>query len=408
MFGVLRPECPSHGPNFGGHAPHDTPPPPPPPNSLAPMPPSEFTTREEVLAGAKSWSATQGYAIVIARSRQNRLWLKCDRGGKYENRRGISIEQRKRKRGGSRLQGCPFRMIAAFKRDARWHVECDQPEHNHGPSEDLSAHPTLRRMTESQLDIVHQMCDRGDTPADTVRELKRLWPDINVLTRDVYNARKKYKTTREEKAIEAEAEAAEGVGWESGQYDETRTGQDEAQTERSNGGNAARGKRVGLVNSLKANASSRKRASRNGRGSYADGPILDPRLQGAEHEIPLPTAHASQAVSTGTRQPRHPMPPPFAHSNSPNDLREPLIPALDDEPIDLIDSSTPPASAFSGPNPMSDPGLLSRIDTIEREQREQKNMLAEILGAVRGMQAVKAPSSRKGPGGARASASASN
>ena len=174
-----------------------------PTNSMAPMPPSQFNSREELLESAKQWAAQQGYAIVIARSRFNRLWLKCDRGGQYENRRNLTPEQRKRKRSDSRLLGCPFRMLAVVRKDGVWKVSTENPEHNHGPSEDLSQHPTLRRLTEEQSAKVNEMTEAGNSPAETLEELKRIWPGIKVLTRDIYNARKKYKAQKEMAEIAA-------------------------------------------------------------------------------------------------------------------------------------------------------------------------------------------------------------
>ncbi len=191
MFGVLRPESPEQIPM----SPETS---PPPPRSMAPMPAGgQYSSREELLSHAKDWAAHQGYAIVIARSRFNRLWLKCDRGGRYENRRGLTPDQRKRKRGDSRLLGCPFRMVAIVRKDGIWKVTTENATHNHGPSEDLSMHPTLRRLTEGQIQLVNEMTDVGNSPAEIMEELKRRWPDIKVLTRDIYNARKKYKTQKE-------------------------------------------------------------------------------------------------------------------------------------------------------------------------------------------------------------------
>lgn len=192
MFGVLKPGSPEE--EQMPISPADS---PPPANSMAPMPPSQFSSREELLEQAKSWAAQQGYAIVIARSRFNRLWLKCDRGGVYENRRNLTPEQRKRKRSDSRLLGCPFRMLAVVRKDGVWRVSTENAEHNHDPSEDLSVHPTLRRLSEAQSQKVNEMTEAGNSPAETLEELRKVWPDIKVLTRDIYNARKKYKAQKE-------------------------------------------------------------------------------------------------------------------------------------------------------------------------------------------------------------------
>lgn len=188
MFGILRPSSKEATP-----IPEEVT--PPPPRSMAPVPQSHYQTREELLDFAKKWAKEQGYAIVISRSRSNRLWLKCDRGGRYENRRHITDEQRKRKRGDSRLMGCPFMVMAILKDDV-WKLKTEVETHNHEASEDLTAHPSLRKMTKEQMSHLEQMTDAGSTPAEIMDSLKLQWPEINIVKRDVYNARKKHKENR--------------------------------------------------------------------------------------------------------------------------------------------------------------------------------------------------------------------
>lgn len=162
---------------------------------MAPVPQGLYQTRDELMDHVKSWARHQGYAIVISRSRSNRLWLKCDRGGHYENRRNITDAQRKRKRGDSRLMGCPFMVIAVMKEDF-WKVKTECDTHNHGPSEDLSAHPSLRKMTQEQTDRLQKMTDAGNTPSQIMDAMREQWPDINIVKRDIYNARKKHKESK--------------------------------------------------------------------------------------------------------------------------------------------------------------------------------------------------------------------
>lgn len=162
---------------------------------MAPVPQGIYQTRAELMDHVKSWARHQGYAIVISRSRINRLWLKCDRGGHYENRRNITDAQRKRKRGDSRLMGCPFMVMAVLKDDF-WRVKTEHEQHNHGPSEDLSAHPSLRKMTQEQTDRLQKMTDAGNTPSQIMDAMREQWPDINIVKRDIYNARKKHKENK--------------------------------------------------------------------------------------------------------------------------------------------------------------------------------------------------------------------
>ena len=429
MFGILRPNSPDHEHR---DSPQDAS--PPPPQSLAPMPTSTFNSREELLEGCKNWSSTQGFATVIARSRVNRLWLKCDRGGTYENRRNLLPDQRKRRRTDSRLLGCPFKMIASRSKDSPWKVHTVVPNHNHGPSDDLSAHPTLRRMTDQQLQRVHEMCDAGKSPAETLEELKATWPDIKVLTRDIYNARKKYKTLKEE------AEAA------AGQQEEQQPYQDP--NELGFRGPSSKGRWAWVADGEEVinKQSKKKRKSAPVVESIAPS-TLDPQLQTPEPpratQQPASTGRLVEITRTGSSDRVSPHDPAqqgrraqlrFQRSGSTaNELQSTLFPETINihsnsnrktrstnqaqlhaqsspapQPVvgpshipppvsaapQAIMSSTPTTSDNNAPGPK--PGepraqvLMSRIERMEKEQRNQQNMLAQILGAVQGFQ--KSPS----------------
>ena len=413
MFGVLRPGTPEreHMPISPGVS-------PPPPRSLAPMPPSEFNSREDLLAGCKDWAAHQGFAVVIARSRFNRLWLKCDRGGTYENRRNLTPEQRKRKRGESRLLGCQFKMLANVKRDGVWKVETEVAEHNHGPSEDLSAHPTLRRMTDEQINKVNEMCDNSRSPAETLEELRTLWPDIKVLTRDIYNARKKYKTQKE--------------------LAEQATGQPEEQQpfEDPNGvfpGPSTNGRWAWLEDGDEVtNKKSKRRRRTAPTPPTTVNPALDPQLQtpSISHALHHPVSDAGQQLlhdfNQNHPQPAHTQPRYGGYDSAPN-----TYPRHPNGPVDFgsfqgmnDDSNTIPPytnhqlttpstrlrsqrqnaptasmSVVAGTSDTSAGGslggpkaqtgqMIARIDGIEKEVRDQRSMLEQILGAVTGSKGV--------------------
>ena len=407
---------------------------PPAPNSMAPLPPSQFSSREELLQHAKDWAARQGYAIVIARSRFNRLWLKCDRGGVYENRRNLTPEQRKRKRSDSRLLGCPFRMLAVVRKDGVWRVTTENPEHNHSPSEDLSVHPTLRRLTEAQSQKVNEMTEAGNTPGETLEELRKTWPDIKVLTRDIYNARKKYKAQKE-----LTEQAASNV-------------QQNQALETPNGafpGPTPSGRWEWIPDSDdKSNGSKRRR-----RKPPTEQQSLDPQLQ-VPHAHPSlnprpasagypPSRTFQQSMlapsqQTNTSLARHESAPTrlqhtptFNSTSSSFDFAQPREedrsiqfspqvsanlpqqrPSLQMQPSTASDpTGLMPALAghmggfvshtqnFGGAQlgataaqqapfrAQNGQMLLSRIERMEKEQKQQRNMLTQILGAVQMMQA---------------------
>ena len=397
---------------------------------MAPMPPSQFGSREELLTSAKEWAAHQGYAIVIARSRFNRLWLKCDRGGQYENRRNLTPDQRKRKRGNSRLLGCPFKMLAIVRKDGVWRVQTEIAEHNHGPSEDLSLHPTLRRLTEAQTQKVNDMTDAGNSPAETLEELRRVWPDIKVLTRDIYNARKKYKTQKEM------AEVVAGLL------------PDDQPFEDPNGsfpGPTPHGRWEWVPDGEEVTSKNKKRK----RKPPVEQQNLDPQLQSSASSQPrlFSTDHSPSNVGQNLVPHLRDTPAPinqnrtpstgvarqdaghgqFPHSSSfasVNDSpeftghhteEESILPSQRSSrlrpphpaqlprsaagtavmsasaPSRPSDSGTPitgPSNAAQAAAPkvaQSGQVLMSRIERMEKEQRDQKNMLAQILGAVQGM-----------------------
>lgn len=403
------------------------------------MPAGQYHSREELLAAAKDWAATQGYAIVIARSRLNRLWLKCDRGGTYRNRLGLTPEQRKRKRGDSRLLGCPFKILANIKKDGVWRLHTEVANHSHGPSDDLSIHPTLRRLTDEQSQKVNEMTEAGNSPAETLEELKRLWPDIKVLARDIYNARKKYKTEKEM------AELAGG-------------GPPQQQLEDPNGqfpGRSATGRWEWVEEDEEVINKNRRKKRKP---PYEQRQQLDPQLQtphmptrrqvaGLGHRPPRPFERA-QPMPTQSHQPAsldsnaptssanglhhhssfasgdessgfgrgmddddEPLFPPHAnlvsanthltpsHSSRPSTWHPPETTFLDAAEMasaastrsiahpartSSTDAATHAATA-AAPKVKSGQVLMSRIERMEKEQRDQKNLLSEILGAVQGI-----------------------
>ena len=430
---------------------------PPPTNSMAPLPPSQYNSREELLESAKSWAAQQGYAIVIARSRFNRLWLKCDRGGQYENRRNLTPDQRKRKRSDSRLLGCPFRMLAVVRKDGVWKVSTENAEHNHGPSEDLTQHPTLRRLTEEQSAKVNEMTEAGNSPAETLEELKRLWPEIKVLTRDIYNARKKYKAQKElaEQASNAPEEQQELVDPNGSFPGPTPNGHWEWIPEGDAQGKNKRRRRrppieqqaldpalqsPNLTHSMSSSSNHRpSSADFQSNLSYPQGQqqsMLSPTQQrSTDHQNPMsrhdsaptrlqqtpgftstsssfdfvPTTDDDHAASLSNGlfpSPSHHA--PLSHQRSPLQIQHP-IPGGNPADTGMMQSSVGHGGGFPSnamgfgagggaqivtatpagqPQPRVQSGqvIMSRIERMEKEQKDQRVMLAQILGAVQCMQ----------------------
>ena len=87
---------------------------------LAPPPEVSYPDKASLIAAVQAHGKQHGYNIVIKTSsipsekkpgRIAKVWLRCDRGGTYRPRNGLTEENRKRKRT-SRLMECPFMIIA--------------------------------------------------------------------------------------------------------------------------------------------------------------------------------------------------------------------------------------------------------------------------------------------------------
>ena len=439
MYGMLLPSDQQDAPQMPAVDPA------PPRGSMAPPPPGQFSSRDELLDFQKDWAEAQGFAVVIGRSRPNRLWIKCDRGGEYADKHLHDPENRKRKRKATRLTGCPFNVKATMKKDKIWRCHTETPEHNHPPSDDLSIHPSLRRMTDEQLQKVNEMTEAGNTPVETLSELKRLWPRIKVLRRDIYNARKKYKTEKEL------AEIAQGYHLPQPFEDPngrmpgpTRTGRWEWVED----GDEIKRKKKKKKSSLASNAQSNLAPElRDSSSPQAQQPSTRRQAPGLANPPPRPfqptQPQANQAQVTQTQVPppvpptrRVPEPdyatasnatasPPsqFRHYNPPNPT-PPLARTTYHAPVQasatdgIVPQPAPrvrTASEVAPMAPMSSPlvngtsasansnaaasaganvggikqpsgqVLMSRIERMEKEQNEQKQMLAQILNAVQGV-----------------------
>lgn len=405
---------------------------------MAPMPAGgQYESRDDLLSHAKDWAAHQGYAIVIARSRFNRLWLKCDRGGRYENRRGLTPDQRKRKRGDSRLLGCPFRMVAIVRKDGIWKVTTENATHNHGPSEDLSMHPTLRRLTEGQVQLVNHMTDAGNSPAEIMDELKRRWPEIKVLTRDIYNARKKYKTQKE--LADAAAGLPEQQPFEDpngsftgptpdGRWEWVRDGEEVTSKNKKRRRKPALDPQ-NLDPQLQTPSTSRAQLLSTGETPASTDNIQlrylqdlqiasdQNRIAGSETDVEdssHPRLHATHPFENADDSPVFGQQPndgsPVAHSSSnltnttPSRTRAPLPPQSRPAETAIMSAvsiamdannrteQTLSAALAAAPKAQSGQVLVARMERVEKDLREQRNMLSQILGAVQTMNAAQGAS----------------
>lgn len=128
---------------------------------LLPPPEVAYPDKQSLMAAVQAHGKQHGYNVVVKTSsiptdkkpgRAAKVWLRCDRGGKYRPRNGLTEATRKRKRT-SRLIDCPFIVIGNGSSGV-WTVEVVEPHHNHGPIMEASHTITHHRVKKGQIEAV--------------------------------------------------------------------------------------------------------------------------------------------------------------------------------------------------------------------------------------------------------------
>jgi hypothetical protein len=91
---------------------------------LTPPPDQIFSALASAIESAQTHAGNHGYAVAKLRSKKNKagdmykVWLKCDRGGKYRTR-GLTDDTRQRLTA-SRCIDCPFSAIVQLNQLGDW------------------------------------------------------------------------------------------------------------------------------------------------------------------------------------------------------------------------------------------------------------------------------------------------
>lgn len=130
-----------------------------------------YNSRESLLSAINSWAKPRGYAFTTGKSTKTpngrvKVVFACDRNGQQPN----DAIQRKR-RTCSRGTGCKFSVLAKQSLDGAAWVLSHRPGldfslHNHPPSEDPSAHPAHRQLTEGDSRVISSLAAAGAAPRE--------------------------------------------------------------------------------------------------------------------------------------------------------------------------------------------------------------------------------------------------
>ena len=159
--------------------------------SLSPPSPGIFESHEALINHAKMHAFSHGYAVSIKRSERNKfVYLRCDIGGNYNERTKVTDETRQRATS-TRAIDCPFELYGKMMKDGQWRLTINNANHNHEASEDISGHPSSRRLNEADYQKVKEMSTAGVYPRKILSTLRQSNPDSLAVSKTIYNARHK-------------------------------------------------------------------------------------------------------------------------------------------------------------------------------------------------------------------------
>lgn len=140
-----------------------------------------FPDRKSLIDFVKSSEEANGFFVSIGKSRQGKVWLKCDLGGTYRETGG-------QRHSASRLTNCPFQVVARFfKKDNIWRIILVSGEHNHGHATIATGHSIARRLNPEEKKRVREMSENGVRVAEILNSLKSEFGNTISTAKEVHN-----------------------------------------------------------------------------------------------------------------------------------------------------------------------------------------------------------------------------
>ena len=189
---------------------------------LDPPPEAIYDSPETAEAHVQQWAEAHGFATVRKNHSKDKfneirkIWMICDKGGKIRSIKPLNGSEpqqqkdydaqddgdddtqrnpkpKKGRKAGSRKTGCEFKLTITRTSDNEWAVEVLNDTHNHEPSLHPSAHPSHRKLTQDEENLLKSMADRAAKPRDIILAMKHLNPHTNVTASDIRNQKAKLR-----------------------------------------------------------------------------------------------------------------------------------------------------------------------------------------------------------------------
>ena len=144
-----------------------------------------YTTKEELVNALKEQYRQDGVVLTTKRSKENRIVLKCDRGGTYQSPLGLTKESRRRK-SHTRLTGCLFEIVCTVQKGV-WAVRKMVETHNHPLSTNFAGHSVARRPTADEKLRIQELGEQGIAPKSILSALRSEFQNETITSLEIYN-----------------------------------------------------------------------------------------------------------------------------------------------------------------------------------------------------------------------------
>ncbi|XP_076889419.1 protein FAR1-RELATED SEQUENCE 5-like [Bidens hawaiensis] len=140
-----------------------------------------FNSVAELVYWVKKTGRKHGCVISVQRSRERSVELVCNRGGESKLKGTV-------RHTGSIKRGCPFKLVGRYHAPGGcWKLEFVNETHNHESVLFEEGHPTLRKLTDEEIDMVATLHKQGLRAAQIKSAIKKRFPGNKCITRDIYN-----------------------------------------------------------------------------------------------------------------------------------------------------------------------------------------------------------------------------
>ncbi|XP_076901074.1 uncharacterized protein LOC143555395 [Bidens hawaiensis] len=140
-----------------------------------------FNYVDELVDWVKKTRWEHGCVIFVQRSRNKSVELVYNRGGEPKLKAKVRHTE-------SIKRGCQFKLVGRYNSVGDcWKLEVFNETHNHGPVVFEEGHPTLRKLTDEEVDMVAMLHRQGLRPTNIKAAIKERFPRNKCITRDIYN-----------------------------------------------------------------------------------------------------------------------------------------------------------------------------------------------------------------------------